>query len=86
MEPALIYKIYQILKTYAELNLNYFKINIDRSCMITMAKKNNNIAYNLLQHERTKHIKIHRYFITEKLGEDLVCMPHVAEEIGRAHV
>lgn len=34
-----------------------------------------NIANNLMQHDRTKHVKVHRHFIKEKLESGLICMP-----------
>lgn len=36
-----------------------------------------NIAQNLVQHDYTKHIKINRHFIKEKLRAGLICTPHV---------
>lgn len=33
------------------------------------------IAYNLVQHNRTKHIKVDRHFIKEKLRNDLIHTP-----------
>ena len=30
-----------------------------------------------MQHDRTKHIKIDRYFIKEKLESELICTPYV---------
>ena len=35
-----------------------------------------NIAHNPIQHNRTKHIEIDRYFIKEKLKEGVVCMSY----------
>ena len=37
-----------------------------------------NIAHNLVQHDLTKHIKIDRYFIKEKLDSGLICTPYVS--------
>ena len=36
-----------------------------------------NIAHNHVQHDRTKHIEVYRYFIKEKLDSGLICMPLV---------
>ena len=33
------------------------------------------IAYNLVQHDRTKHIEVDRHFIKEKLDSGLICTP-----------
>jgi hypothetical protein len=35
------------------------------------------IANNPIQHDRTKHIKIDRHFIKEKLDKGIVCLPYV---------
>ncbi|RVW30369.1 Retrovirus-related Pol polyprotein from transposon TNT 1-94 [Vitis vinifera] len=39
-----------------------------------------NIAHNLIQHDRTKHIDIDRHFIKEKLEEEVMCMSYVPSE------
>jgi hypothetical protein len=36
-----------------------------------------NIANNPIQHDRTKHVEIDRYFIKDKLDKSTVCMPFV---------
>jgi len=36
-----------------------------------------NIAHNPVQHNRTKHIEIDRYFIKEKIEEGLICMSYI---------
>ncbi|RDX97275.1 DNA-directed RNA polymerase I subunit 1, partial [Mucuna pruriens] len=36
-----------------------------------------NIAYNLVQHDRTKHIEVTRHFIKKKLDSGLICTPYV---------
>ena len=38
------------------------------------------IAYNPIQHDRTKHVEIHKHFIKEKLENDQICMPYVSLE------
>ena len=35
------------------------------------------IAHNLVQHDRTKHMEIYRYFIKEKLNCGNICTPFV---------
>ena len=45
-----------------------------------------NIAHNPIQHDKTKHIKIDRHFIKEKLEEGLVCMLYVPSERQLANV
>ena len=34
-------------------------------------------AHNPVQHDRTKHVKINRHFIKEKLGANIICTPFV---------
>ena len=34
-----------------------------------------NIAHNLVQHDRTKHIEIDLHFIKDKLDSGLICTP-----------
>jgi hypothetical protein len=36
-----------------------------------------NIAHNLVQHDRTKHVEIDRHFIKEKLREGIICRLYV---------
>jgi len=38
------------------------------------------IAHNLVQHDRTKHIKVNRYFIKEKLDSGLIYTPYVCTQ------
>ena len=35
-----------------------------------------NIAYNLVQHDKTKHVEVDRHFIKEKFDSDLICTPY----------
>ena len=39
-----------------------------------------NIAYNLIQHDRTKHIEVDRHFIKENFEKGVVCMSYVPLE------
>ena len=36
-----------------------------------------NIAYYLVQHDRTQHVEVDRHFIKEKLESGLICTPFV---------
>ncbi|CAL2249193.1 unnamed protein product [Prunus armeniaca] len=38
------------------------------------------IAHNLVQHDRTKHVKVDRHFIKEKLEKKIICLPFVKSE------
>ncbi|KAK2970044.1 hypothetical protein RJ640_014984 [Escallonia rubra] len=38
------------------------------------------IAHNPVQHDRTKHVEIDRFFIKEKLDEKIVELPHIRSE------
>ena len=40
-------------------------------------KAANSIAHNPVLHDRTKHVKIDRHFIKEKLEERIICTPFV---------
>ena len=44
------------------------------------SKSTINITNNPLQHDRTKHIKIHRFFIKEKLDSGILKWSHVSIE------
>lgn len=37
-----------------------------------------NIAHNLVQHDRTKHIEVDRHFIKEKHDSGLICTPYIS--------
>ena len=39
-----------------------------------------NIAHNLVQHDRTKHVEIDRHFIKEQLEAKIIEVPHVRSE------
>ena len=45
-----------------------------------------NIAHNPVQHDRTKHVKIGRHFIKEKIDSGLICTPFVASKLQLANV
>ncbi|KAK3016209.1 hypothetical protein RJ639_006211 [Escallonia herrerae] len=38
------------------------------------------ISHNLVQHDRTKHVEMDRFFIKEKLDEKIVELPHIRSE------
>ena len=38
------------------------------------------IAYNPVQHDRTKHVEVDRFFIKEKLDEKIVELPKIRSE------
>ena len=40
------------------------------------------IAHNPVQHDQTKHIKVDRNFIKEKLESGLICTPFVSSKIN----
>ena len=40
-----------------------------------------NIAHNLIQHDKTKHVKIDKHFIKEKLENGLICMPFIPSSL-----
>lgn len=44
------------------------------------------IAHNLVQHDLTKHIKVDRHFIKEKLDCGLICTPYVPSRSQLADV
>ena len=44
------------------------------------------IAHNLVQHDRTKHVEVNRHFIKENLETRLICMPYVPTEEQLAYV
>ena len=39
-----------------------------------------NIAHNLVQHDKTKHVEVDRHFIKEKLEVEGICIPYVPTE------
>ncbi|KAM7472895.1 hypothetical protein LguiA_011078 [Lonicera macranthoides] len=38
------------------------------------------IAHDPVQHDRTKHVKVDKFFIKEKLEEKVIYVPHVRSE------
>ena len=44
------------------------------------------IAYNPMQHDRMKHIKINRHFIKEKLDSELIYTPNVSTDRRLANI
>ena len=45
-----------------------------------------NIAHNLVQHDRTKHVEVDHHFIKEKMEVRLVCMPCISTKKQLADV
>ncbi|KAM7507575.1 hypothetical protein LguiA_018028 [Lonicera macranthoides] len=45
-----------------------------------------NIAHNLVQHDRTKHVEVDRHFIKEKIDLGLICTPYVSTHNQLANV
>ena len=37
-----------------------------------------NIVHNLIQHDKTKHVKANKHFIKEKLDNGLICMSYMS--------
>ena len=37
-----------------------------------------NIVHNLMQHDKTKHVKANKHFIKEKLDNGLICMSYMS--------
>lgn len=44
------------------------------------------IAHNPVQHDRMKHVEVHRNFIKEKLDSALICIPHISNKSQLADV
>jgi len=44
------------------------------------------IAHNPVQHDTTKHIEMDKHFIKEKIGNDMICIPHVSSEGQLAYI
>ena len=44
------------------------------------------IAHNLVQHNKTKHIKVDRHFIKENIDSGLICTPYVSTNNQLANV
>lgn len=45
-----------------------------------------NIAYNLIQHDKTKHIKIDKHFIKKKLKQRLMCTSYIPSSCQLADI
>lgn len=59
--------------------LEYLKIQWDEPMKLYWDNKSTiNIFYNSVQHDITKHIKVDRQFIKEKLDSGLICTPYIA--------
>ena len=60
-------------------NLENFKIRTEGPMILYCDNKSAiTIAHNPVQHDRTKHIKVDRSFIKEKLYSRLICTPFVS--------
>ena len=58
--------------------IKFLLIDLKFECADSMKSKAAiNIAHNLVQHDRTKHIKIDRHFIKENLNSGTICTPFV---------
>ncbi|CAL9012698.1 unnamed protein product [Prunus brigantina] len=44
------------------------------------------IAHNFVQHDRTKHVEVDRYFIKEKLDAEIISFPFISFEYQLADV
>ena len=63
---------------WMKIILDYLKIKYKASMRMFCDNKSAiNIVRNLAQHDRTKHIEIHRHFIKEKFDSGLIITTHV---------
>ena len=64
---------------WLEIILKDLKVPIEKPMKLYCDNKSTiNIAHNLVQHDRTKHVEVDRHFIKEKLDSGLICMPCVS--------
>lgn len=54
-------------------NKNPIKLYCDNKAAISIAHN----PVNLVQYDRTKHVKIDRHFVKEKIENGLICTPFV---------
>ena len=63
---------------WLKIILNDLRVKWERPMKLYSDNKSAiNIAHNPIQHDRTKHIKIDKHFIKEKLEEGSVCISYV---------
>ena len=59
------------------------KLHIEQTSPVKLycdSKATCDIAHNQVQHDRTKHIEVDRYFIKEKLEARIIEVPHVRSQ------
>ena len=73
-------RVYELL--WVKIILKDLKIQWNKPMKLYCHNKSaTNIAQNLVQHDRTKHIEIDKHFIKEKLGSGLICTPYVSTRL-----
>ena len=72
---------------WLKIILDYLRIKREETIKLYCDIKSAiNIAYNPVQHDRTKHIEIDRHFIKEKLDSGLISTPYMPSDCQLADV